>query len=75
MPSAGDKFPTDAACKQFIPPTGTVADGPAAHASHDHTHVTEIDAAQTAAAFKKQWLGCLIPVSALGRAETARVIL
>jgi len=28
MPRAGDKFPTDAACTQFIPPTGTVADGP-----------------------------------------------
>ena len=60
MPHAGDKFPTDAVCKQFIPPTGTV--GPAAHASHDHTHVTEIDAAQTAAACKKQWLGCLMSI-------------
>jgi len=75
MPRVGNKFPTLPVSSLYRPQELELT--AQQHTSATTIHVTEIDAAQTAAACKKPWLGCLTPsshVPALGRAETARVI-
>ena len=60
MPRVGNKFPTPPVSSLYRPQELELT--AQQHTSATTIHVTEIDAAQTAAACKKQWLGCLMSI-------------
>ena len=60
MPRVGNKFPTLPVSSLYRPQELELTTQQ--HTSATTIHVTEIDAAQTAAACKKQWLGCLMSI-------------